>query len=142
MAKYIDQELFNMCAVTALKIGCASGQSVASASQLIAKEYSRSYQDKSLAEEIEDAANKIAEFLSHALPNSSIASACTQMQYCIKHFNLDGSKKRKKILGGVWFTGETKELDNKVDTCAVNIITYHMLVIGGTIPVAPRGWNL
>lgn len=142
MPRFVDQEMFNMLAVTALKISTAKNQTILSASEMLASHYSRSYQDSNLRIEIHDAAEKISGFLSEALPNGSLGSACTQMQFCIKHYKLDGSKKRRKILGGVWFSGEKQEVENKVMNCAANIITYHMLVVGGTIPIAPKGWSL
>jgi hypothetical protein len=142
MRDFVDQELFNMCAVTAAKISCHDGQTTFSAAELIAAEYGRSYQDNDLTAEVNDAAIQVSQFLADALPNGSLASACTQMQFCIKHFKLDGKRKRKKILGGVWFSGENQEISNKVDKCIANIATYHFLVIGGTIPIAPKGWSM
>ena len=142
MPKFIDQELFNMIAVTALKISTISGESLASVSESVTKNYSRTYQDSNLCNEIIDSAEKIESFLTEALPEGSLRSACTQMQYCIKNFKSDGSKKRKKILNGAWFSGENQEIENKVGRCAAIIITYHLLVVGGKIPIAPKGWSI
>lgn len=145
MQKFIDQELFNMCAVTALKISASSNEPIAATSKILAQTYDRAYQDDNLSRDIEAAAKKIANFLSETLPDDSgiaIATACTQMQFCIKHFKLNGSKKRQKILGGAWFSGRKSPIEDKVDTCVANIATYHMLVVDHTIPIDPRGWSL
>lgn len=142
MAKFIDQEVFNMCAVSAADISARSDKSVGEVAAFIASQYEGTYQDVNLAQDIKIAANKVTEFISGVLPPETLAGNLRQMQFCIKNYNLDGTKKRKKLFDGTLFNEVKKENTDKVQDCVVNIATYHMLVIGGSIPIAPHGWSM
>ncbi len=141
MASYITQELFNMCAVTAAKISTASGQSIEFVAEYLANKYSE-YQDQDLSGDIATASVKVIDFMQNALPPETLVGNLTQMQFCIKHYNLDGRKKARKLFRGTFFNKEKRELEDKVDQCVANVATYHFLVINGSIPVAPKGWSL
>lgn len=142
MAEFITQEMFNMFAVSAAKISVASGKNIREAIEIIMSNYAGTYLDASLVYEIEIAADKAKKFMLDVLPPETLVSNLTQMQFCIKHYNPDGSKKRKKLFGGTFFNKEKNEVDNKAENCLANIATYHMLVVSGSIPIAPRGWSL
>lgn len=142
MAEFITQEMFNLFAVSVAKISAESGKSIREATELIMRNYAGSYIDTNIAQEVEIAANKAREFILGVLPPETLAGNLTQMQFCIKHYNPDGSKKRKKIFGGTFFSKGKDEVDNKVENCLGNIATYHMLVINGVISIAPQGWSL
>jgi hypothetical protein len=142
VAEYIPQEMFNMLAVSAAKISAASDESIGEATDLIMGNYEGTYLDAYLAQEVENAANKVKDFMLNALPPETLVGNLTQMQYCIKNYNPDGTKKRKKLFGGTWFNRENAEINDKVKNCVANVATYHMLVIGGSIPIAPQGWSL
>lgn len=139
MAKFIDQELFDMCALTVLKY--SNDEFFHEAARITASSYDGDYQDVDPAELI-IAAEKLREAFGILLPHSDPSAAATQLQYCVKKFNLDGSKKRTKLFGGTWFSGEREPIMNKVDRCLHNMTTYHTLVMAGVIPLAPKGWTL
>ncbi|MDD2762135.1 MAG: hypothetical protein PHH11_17805 [Methylomonas sp.] len=142
MAEFIRQEMFNMFAVSAAKISAASNKSIREATALIMNNYQGAYLDANLAKDVETAANGVTEFMLGILPPETLTGNLTQMQFCIKNFNPDGTRKRKRIFGGTFFNKEKSEIRNKVQSCKANIATYHMLVIGGSIPIAPQGWSL
>ena len=142
MAKFMSQELFDMSAVTAAQIAAVTDHSIQSAARLIGRQYNSSLDDINLNIEIADAAGQISSFLKNRISTGNIAPACSQLQFSIKSFNLDGTKKRKKIFGGLFFNSEKKQIGNKVENCVKNIISYHSLVVVGALPLAPSGWTL
>lgn len=137
MAGYMTQEIFNMCAVSTAKLSAASSKTLEEMATLIGNNYKNTYQDKHLVSDIEFAAKKVIEFMLGVLPAETLVGNLTQMQFCIKNYNLDGTKKRMKIFGGTFFAQEKQENTDKVQSCLVNIATYHFLVIRDTIPIAP-----
>lgn len=135
MAMFITQENFNMKAVSAALISAESGKTIGEVVALINR--STSFKDKNLAQDIEIAANKVKDFALGVLPPEALTAYLAQMQFCIKNYNPDGTKKRKKILNGEFFNKEKEEITNKVKNCVANIGMYHVLVIAGSIPFAP-----
>jgi len=142
MAKYITQELFNMCSVMALKISCAKGSSIREASNLVASHYSSDYSDTHLTASIESAALSIKEFMEESLPEGDMIENCTQLQFCIKEYNPDGTKKKKKFFGGTFFNNESKEISDKPKMCMRDILAYHLNIMNGAIPIAPANWRM
>ena len=131
-----------MCAVTAAKLAADSDLSIQEAAKLLSDNYRKSYDDKNLEDEIATAASKVTQFMESVLPNSSLPRNLTQIQYSIVHFEPNGSRRKKKLFGGTWFNKERTELPNKIDQCAANVATYHLLIVGGSLPLAPDGWSL
>jgi hypothetical protein len=142
MPQYITQQLFNMCAVSVVKISSASGQSLAEVASQLAETYGGSYGDEDLAGEIALAADQIGVFIRRVLPSSSLVGNLTQLQFCIKHYQPNGKKWPSRLFGGTLFNKEREPRHDKVRQCAANIATYHLLVINGVIPLMPQGWKL
>ena len=134
--------MFNICAVTAAKISHSSDQSIEEASQGLADNYARSYSDIALGRDIAMAARQAIDFIQSVLPNSSISANMTQLQYSIVNFEPDGTKRKKKLLGGTWFNKEKSQLPDKVDRCRLELTTYHNLIVAGVLPLAPQGWSI
>lgn len=143
MPRYMPQEVFNLCAVTTAKMSAMTGAAIEGYALKMADAH-RTYADDPiyLAADIESSAEKIISFLSSLFPKEVIPGACTQLQYCIKHFCTDGSKKRRRIFGGSLFNYERSEISNKVKQCTTTIATYHAAVVSGLIPLTPDGWTL
>ena len=141
MAGYITQELFNMAAVTTAKISAASEHSIEFVAELLANDYSK-YQDQDLSGNIATAAVRVIDFIQNALPPETLVGGLMQMQFCIKHYHPDGTKKARKLFGGTFFKKEKCELEGKIDQCMKDVMTYHLLVINGSIPAAPDGWRV
>ena len=53
-----------------------------------------------------------------------------------------GKKKRKKLLGGTWFTRSKSRNPNRAKDSLRNMIIYHSGTINGLFPIAPVGWSL
>ncbi len=141
MAKFITQELFNMCAVAIAKLSHESGQSVENVATIIASDYSNTYKDTELSQKLELAADEIIEYLLTISTPEKFPAYYTQLLFCIKLYNPDGSKKKRKILGGTLFNKEKKEIINKIQICTVSVTKYLQLVHNGSIPIAPQGWK-
>lgn len=131
-----------MCAVFAAKIAAGTDHSILSAANLIASQYQSIYADLNLAGDIAAAVEQITSFLTSVFPPNTLIGNCTQLQFCIKKYYRNGSKKRKKLFGGTFFNAEKTELSEKVKTCVSNIAAYHLRVIDGTLPITPIGWTL
>lgn len=142
MANYMPQYLFNICAVTAAKIAVSSDKTLEEAAQILSDNYKNSYDDQNLERDISKAAHEVIDFMDSALPGSSMTANMTQLQFTIVNFEPDGKKRAKKIFGGTWFNKQKDQIHNKVEQCKVNIATYHLLLVGGSLPLAPSGWSL
>lgn len=137
MGRYMPQQLFDMCAVSAVKISALSGEPIESVAEQLANTYQPDYQD----EDISAAASNVKTFVVKFLSKEALAASLTQFQFCIKHYTSDG-KKRPLRLGGTFFNKEKQQLPDKVATCLSDIAAYYFLVIGGAIRIAPEGWRL
>lgn len=138
----MPQQLFNMCAVSTAKIAAASGQSTSEVGRQVTAAYMRTYQDQHLEEDVSDAANQVSGFIQSVLPPQSLVANLTQIQFCIKHYRTNGKKRLPSLLGGTFFNRMGSPVPDKVKQCVAEVATYHMLVMAGTIPLAPAGWSL
>ena len=136
MAMFITQGGFDMNAASAALISEESSKTIGEVVELINR--TTSFKDKNLSQDIEIAATKIQNFALGVLPSEALTAYLAQMQFCIKNYNPDGTKKRKKILNGEFFNKEKKEITNKVKNCIANIGMYHTLIIHGSIPIVPQ----
>lgn len=140
--RYMTQDVFNMCAVGAAKLSAATGQSIESFALKLSEEYGKYYRDTELAKDIALAGKKVTEFMNSQFPPETLVGGLTQIQYCIKHFNTDGSKKPRQIFGGVYFNNEPMQIQKKVEQCAVDVSMFSRLVLERIIPLVPDGWRL
>jgi hypothetical protein len=67
---------------------------------------------------------------------------CTQLQFCIKEYHPDGSKKKMKLFNGTFFNYENQQIPEKVKNCMRHILSYHLHIMNGVIPIAPAGWKM
>lgn len=142
MSAYMTQQLFNMCAVSTAKISVATSHPVEVAAAQLAENYACSYQDEDLAQDIAFAATKVSELMRGVWPPDALVGSLTQLQFCIKYYDPSGKKIRRKLFSGTWFNKESTPIQDKVEKCVANIATFYILVLNGTIPPAPDGWNL
>jgi hypothetical protein len=141
MGRYMPQQLFDMCAVSAAKISALSGEPIESVAEQLANTYQRDYQDENLSQDISAAASNVKTLVVKFLSEEALAARLTQFQFCIKHYKSDG-KKRPFRLGGTFFNREKQQLPDKVATCLSDVAAYYFLVTGGAIRIAPEGWRL
>ena len=142
VTKFIDQEMFNLCALTVLKFSNVKGFTPKRVAKEVASEYGSDYCDEGLDLELELAADVLREALNILIPHADPSSAATQLQYCVKNFHIDGTKKQKNFFVGSEFSGEERAISNKVQDCLIEITSYHLLVESGKIPLAPTGWTV
>lgn len=142
MASFMPQYIFNMCAVTTAKIASSSEKTTKEAAKILSDNYKKSYDDVNLEDDIALAADQTIAFMESALPGSSSPANMNQLQYTIINFEPDGKKRKKGIFGGTWFNKEKRQIENKVQQCKLHVSTYHLLLVGGSLPLAPQDWSL
>lgn len=142
MASFMPQYIFNICAVTAAKIAASSETTIKEAAKMLSDNYKKSYDDLHLERDIEIAAELTIAFMESALPGNSIPANINQLQYTIVNFEPNGEKRNKGIFSGTWFNKEKRQIENKVQQCKLQISTYHLLLVAGSLPLAPQGWSL
>lgn len=142
MARYITQQLFNMCAVSAAKISAASGKPVAAVAQQLAATYRDSYKDTELAQDIAVAAEQVSTFIGKSLSPDKLIGNLNQLQFCIKYYQPSGKRWPMKLFSGALFNKSSRQIKDKSKQCLANIATYHLLVLNSAIPLMPKGWAL
>src|SRR5688572_19158230 len=63
MGRYMPQQLFDMCAVSAAKISALSGEPIEFVAEQLANTYQRDYQDENLSQDISAAASNVKTFV-------------------------------------------------------------------------------
>lgn len=92
MPKYITQEMFNVCVITAAKYAHGNSKNYHEAGQLVAESYEREYADENLASYIALAAEQTVKHITEKLPPKNLVATCYQLQFCVKEF-LDSTAK-------------------------------------------------
>lgn len=141
MVKYMTQELFNMMAITTIKISVSNKQTIEEVAKSLTEKYME-FDEPALSQEIVIAAHSVNDFLIKTFTSETLIGNLTQMQYCIKSYQLNGKKKKHKLFAGTFFNNEKKKQEEKHRVCLANIATYHNLVLKGAIPLAPSGWSI
>lgn len=140
--KYMPQDLFNLCAVTASKASVFTGKSIKQVSEEVTLGYIHTYSDQSLPGEVAEAAHLIIEYIQEYFAGTDEIRKLTHLQYCIDNYEADGNPKKKKFLGGTVFKYETEEIKNKPHVCICDIANFILRTEDRTIPTVPNGWNL
>lgn len=143
MASYMPQDLFDMAMVTAVKIHMMTGDPLGQVCGQICRSYQNSFPDDADFErEIEETSGKLLEAMRSQFKDEQLSSAMTQLQFCITNYELDGKKKRKRLLGGTWFTRSKSPNPSRAKDCLRNMMVYHTGTMTGMFPVASTGWSL
>jgi hypothetical protein len=98
--------------------------------------------DADFEREIQETSGKLLKAMRLQFKDKLLASAMTQLQFCIVNYELDGKKKRKRLLGGTWFTRAKSPNSNRAKDCLRNVTVYHTGTMTGMFPIAPDGWSL
>lgn len=145
MARYMPQELFEMCAVSVARWHLESNKerSIEELSKLISSQYEGDYANDGFEKQIADAAQDIIRTLDSQFSTEEMPAALRQMQYCIKNFHPNGKRKRKRFFDGTWFRADKKSgATDRVERCVKDIFIYHVGAMTGIIPLAPNDWTL
>ena len=143
MASYMPQDVFDMCVVSAVKIHMVSGDSLGQVCSQICGYYKNSYpHDADFELEIKKTSGKLLEAMRSQFEDEQLPPAMTQLQYCITNYELNGKKKRKRLLSGTLFTKTKSRNPNRAKGCLQNMTVYHVGTMTGDFPVAPTGWSL
>ena len=143
MASYMPQHVFDVCVITAVKIHTMTGDSLDHVCAQICKSYQRSYPDDANFErEMEETSGQVLEMMRSQFEDEQLPSAMTQIQFCITNYELNGKKKRKRLLGGTWFTRSKSRSPDRAKDCLRNVMVYHTGTVTGMFPIKPNGWSL
>lgn len=142
MSRYIDQGTFNTAAVIATGHLMFNPPAFIDVVFKIAESFKDSYKDETLVKDISDAGREIALLLEKAFPREEQLNQLTQIQFCIKKYNPDGTKIPFRIFNGVLFSAEKSPIQNLAKNCVADVTAYMSLVSKGTIPKMPIGWKL
>jgi hypothetical protein len=134
--KYMPQDVFDGCALTVAMAGF-SGVDMANIASQLANDYQKLYNDAGLTEQILEASNLLLEAVPHFFETEQtdrqLAASCKVLSSAIQKFNVDGSKRRKGLLGGTIFNKEKSEIEDKPQKCLSNVIAYNIAIFSGVI---------
>lgn len=134
--KYMPQDVFDCCALTVAMAGF-SGVNTAEIAGQLSEGYRKSYGDTALAEQIIEAADllmkTVPSFFETEKTDAQLAGACKTLSSAITKFNVDGSKRRRGLLGGTLFNKEKVEIESKPTKCLPNVIAYNIAILSGAI---------
>ena len=141
MPKYITQEMFNVCVITAAKYAHGNSKNYHEAGQLVAESYEREYADENLASYIALEAEQTVKHITEKLPPNNLVATCYQLQFCVKEFNNNGERK-KKIFDVTFFDNEKSQIPDKPGSWSSQLNSYSLSVLLGRIPLPPDNWSL
>lgn len=143
MSSYMPQDVFDMCVVTAIKFHLLTEDTLTNCCSELYKGYRDSFlNDVEAEKDMKKSAKSVLKLIKTQVEDGQIVEVMTQLQFCIKKFNIDGSKKRRKLFGGTWFTRSKTQIPDRSKACMRNVVVYHQGTISGVFPIAPRGWSL
>lgn len=142
MASYMPQDLFDICVVTSILLHKWTDEPLEQFCTVSSQQYQNDFpDDTSIKIEMEEAAARVLKMMRSQFEEKQLSSAMTQLQFCITNYELDGAKKRKRLLGGTWFTRQKSRNPDRIKDCLRNIVIYHSGTMTGLFPIAPDGWS-
>jgi len=124
MALYMPQDLFDFAVVTLVRLNLVHHVEPREAVPKILAAYR--FSDSQIEKELIDASENLKTLL-NAYPitdQSQIDHLLTMLKAQMKAFNPDGSRKRRRIFGGTFFTSPRSPVKDKVGNCTRNMIAY------------------
>ena len=116
MSRYMPQDVFDMCAVSAVKIHMRGGGSLGDVCTEVCKAYANYYRDdRSFPLEIMNVSEKILEW-GRSFGDDQVPLIMTQIQYCLTYYEVDGAKKKKRFLNGALFRRPKTHNPNRAKT--------------------------
>lgn len=142
MSRYIDQSTFNTATVIATEHLMFNPPAFLDVLFKIAESFRESYKDENIVKDIGEAGREIALLLEKTFPREELHNQFAQLQFCIKKYKPDGTKRPFRIFNGVLFSAEKSPIQNLAKDCVADIAAYISLVSKGAIPKMPLGWKL
>jgi hypothetical protein len=143
MTSYMPQHLFDMAVVTTVKIHTMTGEPLSQNCSQICQRYQSSFpDDASIERDLDETSQHLLRMMRSQFKDEQLPAAMTQLQFCITNYELNGRKKRKRLLGGTWFTRSKFPNPNRAKNCLQNIMVYYTGTMTGMFPLAPSDWSL
>lgn len=133
MARYMTQVLFNTCSIVAAK--CHYDDEVELISELVGSYQGAYMDDTELLNDIEDAAKKVLELVRKAVPDRDLHPVFIHLRVLAENYELDGRKRKRKILGGTFFNKERRYNRGRVKECVRDVLVYHTGSMTGFFPL-------
>jgi hypothetical protein len=132
---FVQQDLFNMCALTVAQ-ALVAGLDGADVAEELAQEYGKVYRDSELASDFLSAAHQIlplvARLISSEPLDPRVAGACKTLSHAMGKFDSDGRRKRRFLKGAI-FNRNRRQIENKVLACQTDVLAYHVALTTGVI---------
>lgn len=142
---FMPQGIFDLGAVTIAWINMAAGSPLEQMAESLAESYRRLYPEEGLVGEWISAASKIDSVLETFFPGigkKEKAAILRQLQYCVKEFNPDGTKRKKNFFRKTKYIDEKERNQKRVGQFLINLICYHLRIQNGSLPFMPPKWTL
>jgi len=141
--KYMPQDVFDMGAALIAKLHISTDEDISILAGKLHENYRHSYIDDGLQEDWAEAAQTLLTLARGRFSDASVLFGLFRhMMFFVREYNLDGSRKRRRIFGGTWFSGERSPNPNRLKDCLRTYMIFNVLVDSGQIPFPPDDWSL
>ena len=136
MSGYMPQRVFDVGALTIAFIHLKTGEPIETVAQGAFQHYEKSYLDDKVLLQWTDAAKAALKSVDTLFPNidkETKIGSLVHLKNCVDKFNLDGTKRSKRLLGGTLFKKEKEPNHQRVKQFVTHLVTYHLLLLNGEI---------
>lgn len=143
--KYMPQHVFDVGAATIAKIHLERGLSMEALAKQVADSYRNSFVDDEYERHWIVASRELIAAAKTALPYlsaESMPSLFWHMQFFLTNFELDGTKKKRRLFSGTRFIGLENPTTNRVQHCVKAFMCFFVLSEARKLPFLPTGWSL
>jgi len=143
--RYMSDRAFNVSVATAAKVHTLGGGPLREAVSRLSEEYLKTFRDDGFARDIEHSAAKLVVNIGSPpdhLVQCPLHLYFQWLQFFFANFDVDGSKRRRRLLDGAFFTGERLPVSDRAGRFDRAYEAFLLLTAVQGIPLPPRGWRL
>ena len=138
MGGYMPQRVFEVGAASIAKVHLLKGISIAESAAALWAQYSTSYIDDGVEEDLKSAAVEAIKTLEEMEEPSPI-KLLHHFQYFTINYDEEGKPRKKKLFGGTLFSRDPQNKNRKQDFLQ-RLAAYYAGVRASIMPLAPEGW--
>ncbi len=143
--RYMPEHLFNIGVVTIVRAHLGIGKPLTEWAATLAKPYRQDFIDDGFEVDLVGASTKALGLMQSAKPRFEGDTPDFQlrhMQFFFSKYNIDGSRKRWRLLNGTRFTGEREPVKDRQARFVTAYLSFIFLTTLGKVPLPPPGWRL
>ena len=136
MSGYMPQRVFDVGALTIAFIHLKTGERIEIVAQQAFQQYEKSYLDDKILLQWIDATKEALKSLDTLFPNidkETKIATLVHLKNCVAKYNLDGTKRKKRLLAGTLFNKENEPNHQRVKQFLAHLSTYHLFLQSGKI---------